>query len=205
MVVVAGATIRGRLVYDGKPVPGAEVGLVAHDSSMGRWYPEVRIGTGDDGSFAITNVPPVRIWELHPTMESLASRGIGADLVECETKYDGQEVNLGDVRLMRARSLRGKVILSDAKPIPPEMHVTIGTSRFRDGRVMKLNADGSFRFDGLPDGIYSVIPAVQGYRLPNDCAIVCQSVEIMVNKDVKDFVIKMVPEAVPLPQVQPVF
>jgi len=205
MVVVAGATIRGRLVYEGKPVPEAEVGLVPNDSSMGRWYPEVRIGTGEAGSFAITNVPPGRIWLLHPTMESLASRGIGADLVECETKFDSQEVNLGEIRLTRAYSLRGKVVLSDDKPIPPEMHVTIATSRFGDGQVTKLDSHGSFRFDGLPDGIYSVIPAVKGYRLPNDCAIVCQSVEIIVNKDVKDFVIKMVPEAVPLPQVQPVF
>lgn len=204
-IVAAGATIRGRLVYGGAPVPNAEVGLVPYDSSTGRWYREVRIGTEENGTFAITNVPPGRIWVLHPTMESLASRGIGSDPIDCETKDDGQDVNLGDIRLMRAHALRGRVVLGDGKFVPPNMRVTLTTHRFWDSQVMMLASDGSFRFDGLPEGVYSVLPAVRGYRLPDDCAILCRSAEVIVKKDVSDFVIKMVPEAVPLPQVQPIF
>jgi hypothetical protein len=195
VVVTDGAIIRGRLMYNGRPVAGAEVGLIPHDAGVGRWYPEVRIGTAEDGTFAITNVPPGRIWLLHPMMESLASRGIGGDPLVCETKDDGQEVNLGDIRLKPAHTLRGKVVLGDAKPIAAEMRVTIGADRSGDSQMVKIGSDGRFRFDGLPDGIYSVTPAVAGYRLANECAIsLCRFVEILVNRDVNDFVIKMVPE-----------
>src|SRR5437870_2902909 len=45
-------------------------------------------------SFAITNIPPGRIWDVYPKMASLATRGLGADVVICETKDDGQEVQL---------------------------------------------------------------------------------------------------------------
>ena len=61
-----GALIRGRLVYRGKPVPDAELGLVLHQNLAGYWYPEVRIGTRDDGTFAITNIPPGHLWLLYP-------------------------------------------------------------------------------------------------------------------------------------------
>ncbi|MFI5175810.1 MAG: hypothetical protein ACHQKY_13190 [Terriglobia bacterium] len=195
VVVTGGAIIRGRLMYNGRPVAGAEVGLIPHDAGVGRWYPEVRIGTAEDGTFAITNVPPGRIWLLHPMMESLASRGVGADPLVCETKDDGQEVNLGDIRLKSAHTLRGKVVLGDAKPIPPEMRVTIGADRSGDSQMVKIGSDGRFRFDGLPDGIYSVTPAVAGYRLADECVIsLCRFLEILVNRDVSDFVIKMEPE-----------
>ena len=42
---ITGRSIRGRLVHKGKPIRGAEVGLIVHDTPLGRWYPEIRIGT----------------------------------------------------------------------------------------------------------------------------------------------------------------
>ena len=194
LIVTNGAIVEGRLVYDGKPVGGAEVRLIPHDSSMGRWYPEVRIGTGADGRFAITNVPPGRVWIVHPTMESLASRGLGAGAVFCETKYDGQEVRLGDITLKPAHALRGKVILSDGKPIPPDMHVTITADRSSDSQVVTIGSDGQFRAEGLTDGVYSVAPGVQGYRLEGNCSLLCRSVEILLSGDVSDMVLKMEPD-----------
>ena len=196
VILTEGAVIRGRLMYKGKPVPDAEVGLVPHDGSLGRWYPEVRIGTAEDGTFSITNVPPGRIWLLHPTMESLASRGIGGDVIECETKADGDQINLGDINLKAAHAVRGKVVLVDAKRLPGEMRVIVTADRSGDSQTTKIGSDGGFRFDGLPDGIYSVTPAVEGYRLQHDCTgSLCRSVEIVVRGDVSDLVIKMEPEA----------
>src|SRR5258708_31587415 len=83
MVVTDGATIRGRLIQDGKPVANAEGGLSTHAHGAGTVYPEVRIGTQEDGKFAITNVPAGRIWYVDPKKESLASRGLGADAFPC--------------------------------------------------------------------------------------------------------------------------
>jgi hypothetical protein len=58
-----------------------------------------------EGGFVISNVPPGKVWRLTPTMDSLATRGIGADAVTFQTTSDGQTVNLGDIRLKTAHTL----------------------------------------------------------------------------------------------------
>src|SRR5258708_28232905 len=98
-----GATIRGRLLQSGKPVADAELGLIARLHGwganlvlVGYPLPEIRIGTNNDGTFAITNVPPGVSWYLYGKMETLAARG-GAPVVECATKRDEEEVDVGDL------------------------------------------------------------------------------------------------------------
>src|SRR5258708_1374673 len=188
MVVTDGATIRGRLIQDGKPVANAEVGLSTHAHGAGTVYPEVRIGTQEDGKFAITNVPAGRIWYVYPKKESLASRGLGADAFPGETKNDAQVVDVGDIQLTSAYTLRGRVVLTNGKPIPPDMHVTLADDRTFDAEIALLGADGSFEFRGLPKGVYSVAPGVKGYRVAEGFAG-----EALVNRNINDLVIRMDP------------
>jgi protocatechuate 3,4-dioxygenase beta subunit len=190
IVVTEGATIKGLLVFNGKPVASAELALDPHASSPGQAFAEVRIGTDEDGGFVISNVPPGNVWRLTPTMDSLAARGIGADAVTFQTTSDGQTVNLGDVRLKAAHTLSGKVILSDGKPIPAGTRLQIGHAR--DSQVAKISSDGSFRFQGLPDGIYQVVVAVWGYRISNE-SVIDNHVELFVDADVNDLIIRMEP------------
>jgi Carboxypeptidase regulatory-like domain len=188
LTVTDGATIRGRLVANGRPVGNAEIGLITHERRSGTMYSEIRIGTKEDGTFAITNVPAGRIWLLYPKMESLAARGIGADVVACETKDDGQEVDVGDVRLAPAYTLRGKVVLTDGKPIPPDMHVTLSADRGWDSQMAVIGSDGWFEFHGLPSGVYSLGPAVKGYHAGDSFGV-----EALVNRDIDGLVIRMSP------------
>jgi hypothetical protein len=188
MTITEGAVIRGRLVQDGKPVANAEVGLTTHQRASGRVYAEMRVGTKEDGTFAITNVPAGRIWLLYPKMESLASRGIGADVIPCETKDDGQEVDLGDIELEPAYTLRGKVILTDGNPVPADMRVTLSADRAWDTQMTVISPDGNFEFHGLPVGVYDLSPGVKGYRLPKGFAV-----ETLVNRNVDNLVIRMEP------------
>jgi uncharacterized GH25 family protein len=188
MTVSDGATIQGRLVYNGKPVANAEIGVATHERAAGSTYGEVRIGTHEDGTFAITNIPAGRIWLVYPKMASLVDRGISADVVPCETKDDGQTVDLGDIVLTKAYSLRGKIVLSDDKPIPPDMHMTLGSDRGWDSQITAINQDGTFTFKALAKGVYSLIPAVKGYRLATG-----PGMEALVDRDRSDFVIRMEP------------
>jgi hypothetical protein len=188
MTVTEGATVRGRLVRQGKPVSSAEVGLATYTRVSGTVYPEVRIGTQEDGKFAITNVPAGRIWNVYPKMQSLAARGIGSNAVVCETKDDGQEVDVGDIELKPTHTLRGKVVLSDGNPIPPDMRVTLSTDRAWDSQTTILGPGGAFEFEGLPAGVFSVAPGVKGYRLAEGF-----SVEVLVNRKVDGLTIQMVP------------
>ena len=198
ITVTDGAMIRGRLMFKGKPVPDAELGLVLHQNIAGNWYSEVRIGTREDGTFAITNIPAGHLWSLYPKMASLAARDIGGDVIVCETKSDGQEVDLGDIQLKSTHSLRGKVILNDARPIASNMHVTISQDRAWDTQVAQIGSDGRFEFRGLPAGIYTIAAGVSGYRLPDLCPF-CSALEVLVDRDLNDFVIRMEPRP-PTPQ-----
>lgn len=194
-VITEGAVIRGRLAYKGQPVGGAELRLIPHDATLGRWFPDERIGTTNDGAFAFTNVPPGRIWLLAATMESLGPRNLASDIVTCVTTRDGEIVDLGDLPLKHGYTLNGKVVLRDEKPMPAGMHLTVSRDGMHDGQVLEIAADGSFHAAGLGDGIYTAGPAVRGYRLADDCLdMLCHSLEILVRGDVKDFVIRMDPD-----------
>src|SRR5260370_30308636 len=181
ITVTDGAIIRGRLVQNGKPISHAEVGLTTHSRNSENALPEVRIGTDEDGRFAITNVPPGRIWYLYGKMEALAPRGLSAEIVECATKDDGQDIDLGDIPVRPANTLRGKIVLSDGKPIAPNMRVNLFSDRVPDNQTVMLAPDGLFEFKGLTRGVYTLSPSVKGYE-PRDA----QSLQLLIEGDVNN-------------------
>lgn len=192
ITVTEGATVRGRLVQNGEPVTQAEVGLSTHSLRGGDVLPEVRIGTDVDGRFAMTNIPPSRVWYVYARMESLAARSLAADIVECATKNDGQDLNVGDIFVRPANTLRGKIVLSDGKAIPPDMRVNLFSDRGRDSQSVTLGPTGSFEIKGLRRGVYEIAPSVKGYETRDH-----QSLEVLIDRDVDDFEAVIQPEAPP--------
>jgi hypothetical protein len=190
LTVTEGAVVRGRLVLpDGKPVGNAEVGLTTHSRRSGTTLPEVRIGTREDGTFVITNVLPGRIFIAYPKMESLAGRNLAGGVVPLETKDDGQEIDIGDIVVRPAHTVRGKIVLSDGKPIPPDMRVSLGADMAWDSQIKPIAPDGSFEFRGVADGVYSLSPAVRSYRAGDGFGI-----EILVKGDFNNLVVRMDPD-----------
>ena len=170
--VSSGATLRGRLIDNGKPVGSALMGLMARKRSMGAElkldgdpYSEMRVGTKPDGTFEFTNVPDSVKWYVYGKMESI--RGSGATgPVECVTKKDGDDVSVGDIQIKPGFKLRGKVILSDGKPIPDGMRVSIYSEKSQDAKTMMLGSNGSFEFTGIVPDKYEVFASVRGYQPP---------------------------------------
>ncbi len=167
-----GAVVRGRLVENGKPVGNAEVGLIGRPRGgyganlrlVGYPYEEIRIGTQPDGRFVITNVPVPADWYVYGKMGSLAARG-ATGAVECTTKHDAEIVEIGDIQIKPAYRLIGRVVLSDGKPIPEGMRVTISSERVWDDQTAALPPDGHFEFIGLAADDYSLFASVKGYSL----------------------------------------
>ena len=196
VTVLDGAIVRGRLTENGKPVAGAEIGMsprqgwfgMANLTISGSFYEEMRIGTQEDGTFAITGVPFPEERNIYGKMESIASRGASAPIA-VTTGHDGQEVDVGDMPISRGYRLRGKVVLSDQKPIPDGMTIFIASDFTRDAKTVPLAHDGTFEFLGLAAGNYSLGPAVRGYRLPKETA----EVEASVDRDLDDFLIVLDP------------
>lgn len=187
--VTQGTTLRGRLLQpDGTPAGNAEIGVFVHSRMSGTVFPEVRIGTKDDGTFAITNIPAGRIWYVYPKMESLATRGLAGDAVPIETKDDGEEMDVGTINLRTAYKLRGKVVLSDGKPVPPGMHVALSSDAGFDSQIATIAEDGSFEFRGLSKGVYSIAPGVRGYKPKEDFYG-----EVLINRDGKSILVPMSP------------
>ena len=192
VTVSDGATIRGRLVNDSKPVAGAEVGLFPRNpfffgpGGLGSPYSEIRIGTQEDGSFAITNVPAPVDWYIYGKMDSIATRG-ATEPIECATKRDDEEVDVGDIQVKPGHRLRGKVVLSDGKPVPEGMRIIIASDRDLDSQTALLGTDGHFEFRGLPTGKYAISPAVKDYQLPQ------QTLEASIDRDIDSLVIVLHP------------
>jgi hypothetical protein len=120
-------------------------------------------------------------------MESLTAQNIGANAVPVETKDDGQEVSIGDIELKPAYILRGRVVLSDGKPMPPDMHVTISADQAWDSQVVTIDSEGTFEFRGLPAGVFSVDAGLRGYHSPD------RVTEVLVNRNIDNLVLRMLP------------
>ena len=183
VTVSEGAVVRGRLVDKGQPVAGAEVGLIprkpfgggANLKTFGSPYNELRIGTQEDGSFAITSAPAPEQWYIYGRMETLASRG-ASDPLECATTRDHQEVNVGDLQVKPAYRLQGKVLLSDGRQVPEGMRVTISSDLTRDYQTALISGDGRFAFAGLAPGDYSLLVSVRGYDVKMGAGPIAASV-----------------------------
>jgi hypothetical protein len=192
MTVTDGATVFGRVLQpDGKPAANVEIGVMAHSRRAGTGFPEMVIGTREDGTFAITNVPVGRILYVYPKMESLAPLGFAGNPEPLETKDDGQEIHMGDLRLQPAYTLRGKVVLSDGAAVGKEMRVTIGSDEIMDSQMVVLGPDGVFEFKGLSRGVYTVMPGVRNYQLADG-----DTGEVLVDRDGKNVVLRVEPRPV---------
>jgi len=198
ITIFDGAAIRGRLLNQGKPVVGAEIGLIAEERGgfrdnlkiVGNPYPEVRIGTQGDGSFLIPNVPVPVVWYVYAKMESIASLG-ATNPVEISTVRDGELLNVDNLEIVHGHQLRGRVTLSDGARIPDGMRITIGADRVWDSQTVVIGQDGTFDFSGLPTGKYKIFPSVRGYRLQNKQ----RTIEMTIDKDVDTLAVVLEPSS----------
>ena len=173
VVLSEGASITGRLMANGKPVANAEIGVIPKNRAMygadnlaitGDPYDETRIGTRPNGTFTITNLPEPVDWYVYPKMASISQQG-AANPVEVQLTRDNQYVKAGDILIQPGHRLTGTVLLSDNKPIPDGMRITISSEKVWDSQTTTLTSDGHFEFANLPVGSYAISPAVKGYHV----------------------------------------
>jgi hypothetical protein len=182
-----GAVIRGRLMNHGQPVAGAQIGLFPRNKAafggnlriIGDPYEEMRMGTQEDGSFVIPNVPAPVDWFIYAKMDSVLALG-ATEPVECATKDDSQIIDVGDIVIRPGYHLRGTVKLSDGAPLAEGMRITIGAGRGFDSQTVSISPDGRFEFVSLPRGRYQIFTSVRGYRLRD-------TIDLAIDRDVDNF------------------
>ncbi len=191
--ISTGATVSGRLVHRGKPVAGAEMGIVSIERSIGKFFAEERIGTQRDGNFLFANVPAPGKWYVYAKMASIVQIG-ATPAISSVTTRDDEMINLGDIEIGTGHRLSGQVVLTDGTPIPEGMRILLSSNRAWDSQTALLPADGRFEFVNLPASNYTISPMVKGYRLadqnPNHAGL---GVKGVINRDIDDFMILVEP------------
>jgi len=163
-------------------------GLASDPMAVTNEQGEFEIAYGEDGTFSFSNVPLGRVWALFPTMESLTPKQLAGESVPIEPREDGQTLDVGELRLRPAHRVRGRIIVSDGKPLPPDVHLTLLGNYGFDSQVGDVSADGRFEFKGLPKGVVKLSPGVKGYELVDRA-------EIVVDADRDDVLIRMRPKS----------
>jgi hypothetical protein len=164
LTVVAGVTVTGRLTKDGKPLPGAAVGLVQTNRNVESFVGEYQAATDAKGVFRIPNVPPEDAIVLYGQMDSLKAHGAVAAR-PLRTGKTGTELDAGDLAVGPGYRLAGRLVLSDGKPVPTGVRVLISREEAWDSQQAVVGKDGSFSFTGLPPERYSLSARVPGYHV----------------------------------------
>lgn len=202
VILSEGAAVTGRLLANGKPVGNAEVAMIPKNRGgfggdlaiHGDPYEVIRIGTKQDGSFTITNVPEPVDWYVYAEMNSVNRLG-ATEPVEVKTTSNKEFIRAIDLKVKPGYRLQGKVLLSDQKAVPEGMRITISSDRVWDMQTAVLGSDGSFEFVNLPPGPYSISPSVKDYQVkgPNKYSL---SVPLSLDHDMEGFTVTVYPEKV---------
>ncbi len=206
--LVAGVTVKGRVVKDGKPLPGITMLLMPH-AERPMFSKFDRIATGPDGVFEFRNVPPDRDAHIFGMMESCAPHGVLAAR-PVRIGASGSTVDLGDLAVLPGHRIAGRLIVDDGKPVPPQTRVTLTLFSkdvdFADAQFLEVAPDGVIKFAGLAAGQYRLEVKAKGYRLsPKNQSyesyprLAMSHLTGRVDRDLKGLRILLEPDSTPLP------
>jgi hypothetical protein len=164
IVMTRGATLKGRIVRDGKPVAGVAVGLVQTSRSAQSFLGELEIGTDADGRFTFLNVHPDDSYFVYGLISSLKDQG-AVPVHRVEVGSDGSTSDVGDLTVVPGHRVSGRVLLSDEKPVPPKTRLLFSREGAWDSLAVELDGEGKFEVAGLPTERYSVNVSLKGYRI----------------------------------------
>ena len=161
--MTAGATLTGRLVRDGKAVPGAGVELLQVDPRFERFVGVTSIGTDKDGRFTFVNVHPDDAYFVYGLIGTIKD---GGAMVSRQLRVGGEgtTTDTGDLPVVRGHRIKGRVLLSDGKPVPPKTRLVASRNDAWDSQGVELGPDGRFEIAALPTGLYTLSINIKGYR-----------------------------------------
>jgi hypothetical protein len=171
-----GTYIAGRLMKDGKPVSNAGIGI--YSMKEGSFLNSSSAITDGDGRFTFSGVPANEEFYLFGIMRSL--RELGAlPRQHIKTGTEGTSIDLGDLNLVRAYTIAGRVQMADGQPArvaaftlarteltPPTDHTPTkqeesnrsfyGLEHSFDNWRADPGPDGKFEFTGVPGETVSI-------------------------------------------------
>lgn len=155
-----GCVVTGRLLRDGKPVAGAKVGLVQENRRSATFLGPKEIGTDANGVFLFDNVGPDESYALYGMIDSLPAGG-ATEAMRIVTGFDGVSLDVGNIEVIPARTLAGRVVLADGTPVPPDTRIGLYRETAWDTSGAVIDTEGRFALRGVHGE-----PVSLGLRVP---------------------------------------
>lgn len=188
-----GVSLTGRVVKDGKPLAGVEVGVAGADRRAEIYVGNYSIATGADGQFVIANLPANTDYFVYGCMSSFADPGgversilkrlpanaefTAAGLMGSLTRSGslparrvkaeaaGSTLKVGELAVKPGFTIVGQIRLTDGQPVPAKTRIMLSREEAWDSQQAEVDPQGRFRFVGVPDEVVSISTRVKGYRL----------------------------------------
>ena len=159
-----GASIRGRLVKNGQPVPDARIILSDTDRTSGPIPPDSSYPTMTDrnGVFEFHRLPARKSWWLYGMMNSLRSRG-AVPPRQLVTPTPGLTNDVGDLEVITGVRLAGKVQTRHQEPLPSGISLSVNTW-YLDSQQTTVDEEGKFEFVGLAPGQITINLRTRNWR-----------------------------------------
>jgi peroxiredoxin/protocatechuate 3,4-dioxygenase beta subunit len=159
-----GASVKGRLVKDGKPLSGIEIGISGVEREASVYIGDYSVGTDKDGKFLFVNLPPNHQYLVYGKMASLRDHG-SLPAVPKSIGKDGELLDVGDLIVAPGFKLAGQIRLTDGKPVPPKTRVLLSLDEAWDSVQTEADSEGRFNFSGLSSDSIGLSARIKGYRL----------------------------------------
>jgi len=162
-VLPVGAALVGRVVRDGKPVKGINIGVASVDRGVGSFTGDFVVGTDANGQFVLPSIPADRDYQFSGVMDSL--RGVGAVPARVvHAGKDGSRTDLGVIGMTPGWRVAGEVRVANAKTLPVGSRLILNREGAWDFSVIDLLADGRFDLPNVPGEVVSLRVGMAGYR-----------------------------------------
>jgi hypothetical protein len=153
------------LLREGSPVPGAVVAMVTQERESSAFMRGFEVATDGNGRFSLQVVPAENRYFLYTKMSDMRKLALALPLQSVSSGLVGSKVELGDLALKPAHTLRGRVVLADDSFLPPKTRIHLGRESAWDYGDMTLREDGSFEFTAIPPESISLSIRIPGYRI----------------------------------------
>jgi hypothetical protein len=138
--------------------------MITTERQSGICLHDFEASTDSKGHFAIPNVTPAQDFYFFARMDSLPEK-TALPLKTLKTSADGENIDLGDVALTKGFRLAGRVVTTDASPIPPQTRLFLGRDQAWDHSEAMIDANGNFEFNSVAPEAVSMSLRVKGYKL----------------------------------------
>ena len=159
-----GASLKGRVLKDGKPLAGVEIGVSGTERRSEVYVGNFSVATDADGRFLFVNLPAKTSYQLYGLMKSFGPHGsIPAQTVR--TGADGDTFDTGDLTVKPGFTVAGEIRLKDGKPVPANTRILLSRENAWDSQQTTAATNGQFRFENVPAESVGLSTRIKGYQM----------------------------------------